>query len=245
MSNRATTWAWDVEVPSKIHRLVLLCLADHHNGLTGDCFPSLSRIVERTMCGLTAVKAALRKLDQMGLISRSERSCLRTGRTVGVVYGLAISDRDRGPQGDGGGSCSDRPGGSSGDRPYSDEPETITRSEPRAGAGKADLRNAPRKERNYEPMRRSRSSYKSGALQLLEEMYAEDAEAEALIEKNCKGGATQMLARRSYDNWKARQPKRNFKSGAARRLQEIHEQMAREAETGVIVDANYWSDDDA
>jgi hypothetical protein len=57
-------------------KIVLYWLADHHNGETGKCFPSLSRLCECAEMGKTALTGHLNTLEQAGLISRhrSKRS---------------------------------------------------------------------------------------------------------------------------------------------------------------------------
>jgi len=51
-------------------KIVLYWLADHHNGETGKCFPSLSRLCECAEMGKTALTGHLNTLEQAGMISR-------------------------------------------------------------------------------------------------------------------------------------------------------------------------------
>lgn len=69
MSARATFWAWDIQVPSS-EKLVLLCLADCHNGDTGQCNPSVNYISRQTSLERKTVLKALSLLNDKSLLSR-------------------------------------------------------------------------------------------------------------------------------------------------------------------------------
>lgn len=60
-------------------RLVLLVLANRHNQETGRCDPSNARICEDTQLSERAVRKAIRELEQLKLITTTERK-QRTGR---------------------------------------------------------------------------------------------------------------------------------------------------------------------
>ena len=60
-------------------RLVLLALANRHNQETGRCDPSIATVCHDTQLSERAVRAALRELEGLKLISTIERR-LRTGR---------------------------------------------------------------------------------------------------------------------------------------------------------------------
>lgn len=60
-------------------RLVLLALARHHNQETGRCDPSVARLQKTTGLSERAVRAGLRQLEELRLISTVERKA-RTGR---------------------------------------------------------------------------------------------------------------------------------------------------------------------
>ena len=51
-------------------KVVLYWLADHHNGETGKCFPSLARLCEVAEMGKTALVGHLDILESMGFIAR-------------------------------------------------------------------------------------------------------------------------------------------------------------------------------
>ena len=71
MSFRALIWAVDQDI-DPLEKIVLVTLADHHNGKDGMCFPGLPMLVERTRLGLSTVKKKLASLIAQGLISRYE-----------------------------------------------------------------------------------------------------------------------------------------------------------------------------
>lgn len=73
MSFEALVWAVKSDVGGA-DKLVLLCLADHHNGETKDCYPSIERIA--LWCGMSrrTVQRALERLEAEGLVRRRKRS---------------------------------------------------------------------------------------------------------------------------------------------------------------------------
>lgn len=90
MSHAATHWAMQTDAPTPAAKLVLLILADAHNGHTGECFPSLARIIKATGYSESSVKYAVRDLEQAGLLSRASMTD-ESGRTKGVKYTLNIT----------------------------------------------------------------------------------------------------------------------------------------------------------
>jgi hypothetical protein len=60
MSHHASTWAWAQVGIDDGQKIVLLCLADHHNGETGRCDPSLPTIMRR--CGIRAKDTVIERL---------------------------------------------------------------------------------------------------------------------------------------------------------------------------------------
>lgn len=67
MSRRATDWAWTTEAEHGA-RLVLLALAEHHNGETGQCNPNVARLMKYARLGKTAVVKAIAELEASGLV---------------------------------------------------------------------------------------------------------------------------------------------------------------------------------
>ncbi|MCB1773859.1 MAG: helix-turn-helix domain-containing protein [Gammaproteobacteria bacterium] len=93
MSNEALTWAWGQRLKPTT-KLVLICLADHANE-AGKCWPSLTRIQQRTGCARSTVAAGLADLEAEGFIVR-ERS--PGGRHQATVYRLKQSDSRTSPR---------------------------------------------------------------------------------------------------------------------------------------------------
>lgn len=134
MSIKAIAWALESECPSPSAKLVLLTLADAHNGHTGDCFPSLPRIVKLTGLSESGVKLAIRALEAAGMVSRSVEKD-DSGRTRGVRYVLKMfqgrghSVPPRGQSVTPGGGTDEPLEGALTDPPYI-EPEKGTGKEP-------------------------------------------------------------------------------------------------------------------
>jgi DNA-binding transcriptional ArsR family regulator len=72
MSIEATTWAWKQHAANASMKLVLLALADAHNGKTGQCNPTLARISAETELGQRNVRYHLRALERLGLIATEQ-----------------------------------------------------------------------------------------------------------------------------------------------------------------------------
>jgi hypothetical protein len=76
MSNIATHWAWakirGSGLPST-RRLVLLAIAERHNGVSGRCNPSLNTLIRDTGLDRNVIPAAIRDLEESGLISVRRR----------------------------------------------------------------------------------------------------------------------------------------------------------------------------
>ena len=72
MSHKATVWAFSQKLPA-LQKLVLIVLADRHNGDTGRCDPSMERISED--CGMSkrSVRSAIRSLETAGIITAIHR----------------------------------------------------------------------------------------------------------------------------------------------------------------------------
>lgn len=73
MSNKAMSWAIDVRVKGS-HKLVLMLLADAHNGHTGACFPSQEWIENKSGLGDSTVSACLKDLEDWGLLTRHTKA---------------------------------------------------------------------------------------------------------------------------------------------------------------------------
>jgi len=73
MSVKAIGWAFEQKVDDPLAKLVLLALADHYNESTGDAWPSIDRLVSITEGSRSTVIRKLKKLEQVGFISREKR----------------------------------------------------------------------------------------------------------------------------------------------------------------------------
>lgn len=73
MSAKATFWAWDQAIKPATAKLVLLCLADCHNGDTGRCNPSAEYIAKQTGLNRKTVLAQLQNLEQQGALTTEKR----------------------------------------------------------------------------------------------------------------------------------------------------------------------------
>jgi hypothetical protein len=141
VSLRAINWAMEAACPSPTAKLVLFVLADAHNGHSGECFPSLPRIVSTTGLSESGVKGAIRALEAVGLVVREVQKC-PSGRTLGVLYHLMCEGRGRtetprgrqetpgeGASGNPSGGRQETPGGGAQKPPYIEEPEKGTGKE--------------------------------------------------------------------------------------------------------------------
>ena len=73
MSHYMTALAMKQQGLKPATKVVLYWLADHHNGETGKCFPSINRLAELSEMSRRAVEGHLDTLDKMGLITRVQQ----------------------------------------------------------------------------------------------------------------------------------------------------------------------------
>lgn len=73
MSNKAMTWAVEARVKGS-HKLVLMLLAEAHNGHTGACFPSQEWIEEKSGLADSTVAACIKELEDWGLLTRHTKA---------------------------------------------------------------------------------------------------------------------------------------------------------------------------
>lgn len=76
-------------------KIVLYWLADHHNGETGDCFPSHKRLAELCECSDRDVRRQINKLVELGLVSIEGRT-RGNGSQTSNAYILHLSGNDAG-----------------------------------------------------------------------------------------------------------------------------------------------------
>ena len=72
MSYEATRWAWQAVTGhhglAATRRIVLLALAECHNGETGRCDPSLERLIQMTGLKRHTIPTSIRDLESAGLV---------------------------------------------------------------------------------------------------------------------------------------------------------------------------------
>ena len=93
MSVKAMSWAIDVVGLKAGQKLVLMLLADAHNGQTGECFPHQGRIAEQAGMGVSTVQAHLLSLEKLGMLSRNTQK-LGRGKGSRTQYTLDLSILD-------------------------------------------------------------------------------------------------------------------------------------------------------
>ncbi len=72
-------------------KIVLYWLADHHNGETGDCFPSHKRLADLCECSDRDVRRQIKKLVDLGLVSVQTRN-RDNGSQASNAYVLHLAD---------------------------------------------------------------------------------------------------------------------------------------------------------
>lgn len=72
-------------------KIVLYWLADHHNGETGECFPSIARLAKCCEMDKATVKRHLASLEDAGLIQRQHRH-RENGSFTSTKYTLILSE---------------------------------------------------------------------------------------------------------------------------------------------------------
>jgi hypothetical protein len=73
MSHYMTALAMKQKGLKPATKIVLYWLADHHNGETGMCFPSLKTLSEECEMDVATVKRHLKHLEDVGMIQRQQR----------------------------------------------------------------------------------------------------------------------------------------------------------------------------
>ena len=84
MSIKALDWAMDTPLTDPLAKLVLICIANHHNPSHGFAWPSVGHLQHITGASEATIRRKLKKLEQIGLIARKHR----TGRST--EYHLAF-----------------------------------------------------------------------------------------------------------------------------------------------------------
>ena len=97
MSHYMTALAMKQKGLKPATKIVLYWLADHHNGETGECFPSINRLAEVCEMSRRSVEGHLETLETLGLIQRVNQYRETGGKTSNkYILGLSgtLSDKD-------------------------------------------------------------------------------------------------------------------------------------------------------
>ena len=103
MSFEAMTWAVKQDLPA-MQKLVLLLMANRHNNDTGLCMPSHDKLAKDCGMSKSAVKAAIKSLEEKGLLSISHRA--ESGVSMSNLYRLNTEITYQAPE-QGGGAPND------------------------------------------------------------------------------------------------------------------------------------------
>ena len=90
MSHYMTALAMKQKGLKPATKIVLYWLADHHNGETGECFPSINRLAEVCEMSRRSVENHLETLETLGLIQRQNQFRDRGGKTSNRYF-LALT----------------------------------------------------------------------------------------------------------------------------------------------------------
>ena len=97
MSHYMTALAMKQKGLKPATKIVLYWLADHHNGETGECFPSINRLADVCEMSRRSVEAHLETLETLGLIQRVNQYRDTGGKTSNkYILGLSenVSEQD-------------------------------------------------------------------------------------------------------------------------------------------------------
>lgn len=89
MSWEACTWASKQNLPS-LQKLVLIMLANHANGDTGQCNPSHGRLAERCGMSVTTVKKMIFELEKSGKLRIEHRSIERVNLSNQYILAIPV-----------------------------------------------------------------------------------------------------------------------------------------------------------
>jgi hypothetical protein len=82
VSAKATFWAWRQTIKPASAKLILLCLADCHNGDNGQCNPSVQYLAKTTGLDRKTVMSGIASLEEMGAIEVFKQSGLSTNYNI-------------------------------------------------------------------------------------------------------------------------------------------------------------------
>jgi len=97
MSIQAIAWVLDHSEAEGIDRLVLICLANHFNGRTGDCDPGMRLVAREARVGTSTVARSVARLEELGelRVDRGKGTATNKYHFPRLVdNGLVYSQRD-------------------------------------------------------------------------------------------------------------------------------------------------------
>lgn len=97
MSLHAYAWAWAAKAPSAGAKLVLVALADYADETTGECFPSLKIVAQRTGLTRRGVQLGIGKLVDAKLVTVKARQ-RSNGSDTSNTYVLALKPVEYPPE---------------------------------------------------------------------------------------------------------------------------------------------------
>ena len=74
MSIKALDWAMETPIKDPLAKLVLICIANHHNPSHGYAWPSVGHLCHITGASDATVRRKLKQLEELGLITRKHRA---------------------------------------------------------------------------------------------------------------------------------------------------------------------------
>ena len=92
MSHKMTALAMEQKGLKPSAKIVLYWLADHHNGETGDCFPSHKRLADLCEMSRQSIINNIKSLEDAGLIRKSSRVRDNNSKTANA-YELLLTDQ--------------------------------------------------------------------------------------------------------------------------------------------------------
>lgn len=74
MSHKASAWAMDQKPGTPLEKLVLLILADCQNESSGQCYPSITYLCDKSMCSRRGAIKVIESLEEQGYITAKKTS---------------------------------------------------------------------------------------------------------------------------------------------------------------------------
>ncbi|MEI6747102.1 MAG: helix-turn-helix domain-containing protein, partial [Methylococcaceae bacterium] len=99
MSFQAMTWAALQPCKNAAQKLVLLMLANHANGHTGQCNPSHSRLAQECCMSVSSLKVQIKELEKAGLLTIIHK--VKDGANLPNQYALNLEAVGQNLTGDG------------------------------------------------------------------------------------------------------------------------------------------------